>query len=299
MAIITPNLLRSLFTGYQSLFQKGLGMAPSQYQQIASVVPSSSASNTYGWLGQFPQFREWIGERVIKDMAAHGYQIFNKDFESTIGVDRNDIEDDNLGIYSPLFLEMGRAAAAQPDELTFGLLKKGFNELCFDGQNFFDTDHPVGQAGSEVSVSNFDDGGSSPKAPWFLLDTSRAIKPLIFQQRKKPKFVSMTKEEDELVFMNKQYRYGVDSRCNVGFGFWQMAYASQQELKTDAFDHAFDTMCSYTSDEGRPLGITPTTLVVPPQLRTKANAIVKEKLAGGEDNPNSGIVKVVVSPWLI
>nr|WP_255327039.1 Mu-like prophage major head subunit gpT family protein [Pseudomonas aeruginosa] len=89
------------------------------------MIPSTTASNTYGWLGQFPKLREWIGQRVIKDMAAQGYQITNKLFESTVGVKRTDIEDDNLGVYGPLMQEMGRAAGAHPDELVFALLKAG------------------------------------------------------------------------------------------------------------------------------------------------------------------------------
>ncbi|MFR3319608.1 MAG: Mu-like prophage major head subunit gpT family protein [Sutterella wadsworthensis] len=56
---------------------------------------------------------------------------------------------------------------------------------------------------------------------WFLLCTSRPIKPLIWQQRKKPKFVSKTQETDDNVFMKKTFLYGVDSRGNAGFGFWQ------------------------------------------------------------------------------
>lgn len=46
-----------------------------------------------------------------------------------------------------------------------------------------------------------------------------------WQQRKKPKFVSKTQETDDNVFMKKTFLYGVDSRGNAGFGFWQMAYA--------------------------------------------------------------------------
>ena len=61
---------------------------------------------------------------------------------------------------------------------------------------------------------------------WFLLCTSRPLKPLIFQERKKPKFVSKTNETDDNVFMSKQFLYGVDARGNAGYGFWQMAYGS-------------------------------------------------------------------------
>ena len=61
---------------------------------------------------------------------------------------------------------------------------------------------------------------------WFLLCTNRPVKPLIYQQRKKAKFVSKTQETDENVFMKKQFLYGADSRGNAGFGFWQMAFGS-------------------------------------------------------------------------
>ncbi|HCL3956155.1 TPA: Mu-like prophage major head subunit gpT family protein, partial [Pseudomonas aeruginosa] len=119
MAIITPALISALKTSFQKHFQDALAKAPSTYLQVATVIPSTTASNTYGWLGQFPKLREWIGQRVIKDMAAQGYQITNKLFESTVGVKRTDIEDDNLGVYAPLMQEMGRAAGAHPDELVF------------------------------------------------------------------------------------------------------------------------------------------------------------------------------------
>lgn len=54
----------------------------------------------------------------------------------------------------------------------------------------------------------------------------RPVKPLIYQQRKKAKFVSKTNETDDNVFMSKKFIYGADSRGNAGFGFWQMAYGS-------------------------------------------------------------------------
>lgn len=61
---------------------------------------------------------------------------------------------------------------------------------------------------------------------WFLMSTHRPVKPLIYQERKKAKFVSKTAETDENVFMKKKFLYGADSRGNVGFAFWQMAFGS-------------------------------------------------------------------------
>lgn len=69
-------------------------------------------------------------------------------------------------------------------------------------------------------------------AAWYLLCTTRPIRPLIYQQRRKAKFVGKTAENDDNVFFNKEYIYGVDSRGNAGFGFWQMAYGS--DGSTDA-----------------------------------------------------------------
>ena len=300
MAIITPALITGLNTGFKAEFQKSLAAATSEYLKIASVVPSSTKGNTYGWLGQFPRFREWVGDRVVRDMSAAGYTITNKEYESTVGVKRTDIEDDNLGIYSPIFQEMGRAAGVYPDELVFPLLKAGVSSLCYDGQYFFDTDHPVypnvDGTGTAVSTSNFTAGTGTA---WYLLDTSRALKPIIFQERQKPEFQTLTSTEDEQVFTKNLYRYGVYVRSNVGFGFWQMAHCSKATLDSDGFNAAFLAMQSLTADGGRPLGITPTLLVVPPTLRADAlDLLTAERLANGASNTNYKAVELLVTPWV-
>jgi phage major head subunit gpT-like protein len=303
MAVVTSALLVALRTSFMANFQAALQVAPSEFKKLATVVPSSSASNTYGWLGQFPQLREWIGDRVVKDMAAQGYQISNKLFESTVGVKRTDIEDDNVGIYSPLFSEMGRAAGSHPDEMIFALLKVGHSSLCFDGQNFFDTDHPVypnvDGTGAAVTVANSFAPGASPGPAWYLLDTSRALKPLIYQERTKPEFTSMTKLDDEQVFTADEFRYGVRARNNAGFGFWQMAVRSTKALDAASFQEAYDAMRAFKADGGRPLNLKPTLLVVPTNLRAAAQAVVGvERMAGGATNPNFNLAEILDTGWL-
>lgn len=300
MAIVTPALLQGLKTGFRADFQKGLEMAESQHSKVATTIPSTTASNTYGFLGQFPALREWVGDRQLKDMAAHGYQIQNKLWESTVGVKRTDIEDDNLGVYSPLVQEMGRAAAIHPDELVFGLLGQGHATLCYDGQNYFDTDHPVypnvDGTGSPSNVANVE-AGSEPA--WYLLDTSRAIKPLIYQERTKPELQALTDTKDESVFTKDLYRYGVRSRSNVGFGFWQMAYKSQAALDAANFGKAYDAMSALKADGGRPLALKPTLLVVPSGLRAAAQKLIETQIINsGESNPNYKLVAVLVCPWI-
>lgn len=306
MAVVTPALLSALQTGFRKEWQDAFDAARAevQYLKIATEVPSTTASNTYGWLGDFPDFREWVGDRVIKDMAAHGYAISNKDYESTVGVKRTDIEDDQIGIYAPMMAHMGQMSAQFPDKLVFDLLKAGGSTLCYDGQNFFDTDHPVypgvDGTGTAATVSNMDVPGTGAGPAWYLLDTRNVLKPIIFQNRKAPVFTPMTKLDDEAVFTSNQFRYGVDMRCNVGFGFWQQAYMSQQPLDATHFNAAYAAMQQFTADGGRPLGTRPSLLVVPPQLRAQALDIVSaERLANGQTNTNQGVVQLIVSERLI
>ena len=80
MAIITAAILTALNTGVKKNFQDGYAAmrANAFWDQVATLVPSTTASNTYGWLADFPALREWVGDRVVKDMKAHGYAITNK-----------------------------------------------------------------------------------------------------------------------------------------------------------------------------------------------------------------------------
>ena len=305
MAILTPALIQALFVGFRRDFQAALNDTPTAWQSIATRVPSTTKSNTYGWLGQFPQFREWIGPRVLKDMAAHGYSIENKDWESSVSIRRPDIEDDNVGIYSPLFSEMGRAAKAQPDELVFGLLKDGFTVAGYDGQNFFDDEHPVypnvDGTGTAELVANHDvDLTERPDNPiWYLMDTSRAIKPLIFQERKAPVFTPMTRLDDEEVFTNNVFRFGADSRNNVGFGFWQFAYGSKQTLDKSSYKAARTALMGMKGDYGRPLGLRPRLLVVPPALEEAGLELLNaERDAAGATNVYRGTAELLVCEWL-
>lgn len=290
--IVNQGNLAGIYRSFRTIFNQSFDGATSQWPLVAMEVPSTGRSVDYKWLGDFPMLREWIGDRLIKDLSAFRYEIVNKDYESTIEVDRNDIEDDQIGVYTPMIQGLAVAAKQHPDLLVYQLLKAGFSTLCFDGQYFFDTDHMVN--GANVANSG---GGSG--APWFLLDLSRPIKPIVLQIRKRPEFVCMDRPDDENVFMRKKYRYGVDDRKNAGFGLWQLAYGSKQALDATSYAGARAAMMGFTSDEGVPLGIVPTHLVVPPTLESAARAILSiQTTTGGAGNPWFNTAQLVVVPWL-
>lgn len=289
--IISSQNLRGIYIAFNTLFNKAFEAQKPIYEQIATVTPSTTDAETYAWLGDIPNMREWIGDREVQNLSGSDYTIKNKDFELTVGVPRNAIEDDKIGLYNPSIQMLGQSAALHPDQLVFTLLKDGFTDKCYDGEPFFSTAHKVGKknvsnkgtaklsmeayiaaraaimsltnskgqplglipdtlvvppaldatardiliADQINGTKNTMQGTATPlMAPqlagndtaWYLLCTKRPIKPLIYQQRKAAKFVAKTDEKDDNVFFSNKYLYGVDSRGNAGFGFWQMAYGS-------------------------------------------------------------------------
>lgn len=291
--IVNQAALAGIYRTFSVIFNQALEAAQSMCDLVAMRVPSTGRSVDYKWLGNFPGMREWVGDRVIKDLSAFHYEITNKDFESTIEVDRNDIDDDQVGVYTPMLQGLAQAAKEHPDYLVFTLLAAGFASLCFDGQYFFDDDHPVG----ESTQSNYGGGSSTP---WYLMDLSRPIKPLILQIRKTPQFVAMDKPDDEQAFMRKKFRYGVDDRKNVGYGLWQLAYGSKRALDTTYYPAARTAMMGFKKEDNiTPLNIKPTHLIVGASNEAAGKALVEaQTTAAGAANIWYNSAKLVVVPWL-
>lgn len=299
--IVNRDAIRLVFVNLQTTFQNALKASPGQYGEIAMTLQSTTKTEDYGWLGDVPGMREWVGDKVVKSLSAYNYTITNKSYEATIAVSRDDLEDDITGKYAQSATNFGSAAAAWPDKLVFNLVNAGFSTLCYDGQYFFDADHVV--AGESVSntgtaplsvatqaaalagygaartgmmsitneegdpldispnvllvhpalqdiantlmtTDRLEDGKpnlykgtakvvvsariKNPKS-WFLLDTTKLVKPFIFQQRKAPVFVSQTDLNSDDVYSRAEFKFGIESRGNAGFAFWQLAYASTGE----------------------------------------------------------------------
>ncbi|TVO57534.1 Mu-like prophage major head subunit gpT family protein [Denitromonas halophila] len=297
MIINTQNLIL-LAQGFNAAFMRGIEAAPPTYMQVAMEVNSMGSAENYGWMKDLPGMREWVGKRVINNLESVDYQIANKHFEHTIGVNKNDIADDRLGIYTTMFAQQGEIAASHPDGLVWNLLPNGFAAKGFDGQYFFDTDHVThNQAGAEISWSNT--GGGSG-APWFLLDLSRTFtRPVVFQKRAGVKFTPMNKDNDENVFMENKYLFGADARYNAGYGFHQLAYGSKQALDATTYEAAKVALASQRRPDGQKMAIKGTHLVVGASNEAKARTLLNtQQIAGGGDNIWFNTAQLIVCPWL-
>lgn len=285
----------ALEKGLKTTFNKAYNEAKQpDLMAITTKVPSTSASEKFGWLGDMPQLREWFGDRQIKEAADHEYTITNRDFEGTVGVDRNEIMDDQMGIIKPRIQTLAVRAKEHPNVLLSGLIVNGTTLLAYDGSAFFanrtaPNDNLLGGTGTtdaqiltdmgtvRAAMMRFEDDNGEPIGmvfdtivcppelldafgrimssathiaatasgvenqwksvvkrvivnwrlsdvdDWYAFAADRPLKPLIYQERKAPEFVSINKSTDPEMFMRKRALFGVDYRGNAGYGFFQQA----------------------------------------------------------------------------
>lgn len=293
--LINKDTLGNIFRNIKATFHKAFDSAPSQWQKIAMRVASTTSIEDYTWLSNFPKMRKWIGDKHIKSLAAHKYSLANDPYEATIEVHKHHIKDDQIGFIAPQAQGAGFSAKQWPDELVFEAVNKGTSTICHDGQYFFDTDHPVGEAsvsnkfaltlsvatqtaakdsygavrsamkmqkdeeGRPLNVNpnvllvstdledtanalmtndRLEDGkpnlykGTAEVvvAPWlddntwYLLDTTKPVKPFVFQEREAPMMVSQTDLSSDAVFNTGMFKFGAEARGAGGYGFWQLAF---------------------------------------------------------------------------
>lgn len=117
-------------------------MAGSWATQVGVVIPSNQSIETYRWLGLPPQLRQWLNSRLVKGMPIRSFTIENQKYEATLGVDKDDLRFDKTGQLNIRFAELANRAAAHWEKLLTELIET--DGLCWDGQNFFDTDHSMG-----------------------------------------------------------------------------------------------------------------------------------------------------------
>src|SRR6266581_741591 len=93
--------LDPFFLSLDTLYQQGYASGESTWEEWAQKVISTTKSTVHGWLDKFPKLREWLGPRDVQNYVAQSYTLTNKKFELTVGVEVDDIDDDQYGLYAP------------------------------------------------------------------------------------------------------------------------------------------------------------------------------------------------------
>ena len=100
-------------------------------------------------------------------------------------------------------------------------------------------------------------------------------------------------------FMTDRHLFGVKSRVVVAPGVPARIYKSKVPLTEASFESAWTKMSEVDGDEGRPLAILPTVLMVPNSLAFIARKLINSALVnGGNSNHLLSMVDVVVNPYL-
>ena len=234
MAVVTADFLSGLFTNFRAIYNETFMAYEARvpYERYAMVIPSTTDTESYNWMGTVPKMQEWTDTARFAGLADYTYDLRNKDYQAGIEVDRNTIKDDKYQLVMPRIRQLAQEAARFPSELLISTLVA--NGLAYDGQNFFDTDH--------------NESGSN------------------------------------------------QSNTNTGTG------TTLAQVRAD-FITARTAMMRLTDDQGRPIGIVPDLVIVPPDLQDVFEQLVATNTPGGSTtlaltNTLNKAVDILVDPNL-
>jgi phage major head subunit gpT-like protein len=146
---------------------------------ISNYFTSDQESETYRWMGQVPQMRQWIGGRQAKGSRVQGFTIHNQLYEATLEFLLDEMRRDKTG---QILIRIGELAARTNShwaKLLASLISNGAAQVCYDGQYFFDTDHAEGNSGTQSNSLTYDMAGSAPTAAEFAAAIMAAITGLV------------------------------------------------------------------------------------------------------------------------
>jgi phage major head subunit gpT-like protein len=140
---LTPALLQAFFVQLELRFQAAYARRTSYWKMFAELCPSGTETNIYSWLAELPDMREWVGEKKALNLKARAYSLLNKNWENTLVIDRNKLQDDQAGVYSRYPELQADVADRWPEKLVTDALIAGTTALGYDGVAFFSASHPV------------------------------------------------------------------------------------------------------------------------------------------------------------
>ena len=148
---ITASNLDAIFKAFQTKFNEAQKAAQARVtpndllvDDIAVTFVGGGSATQHSWLEQLHGIHEWVGERVLNNAKLGKLTVVNRDFENTVKVSRNEIEDDQYGVYSPLIGMMGADAENLWKKLSIEALLG--NGDWADGNPFFCSGRVLGNS---------------------------------------------------------------------------------------------------------------------------------------------------------
>lgn len=137
------------------------------FSEVCTPITSARKKIVVAIADMLPQMREWVGDRKFHDAAQHSQEFTNPHYEISMEVDADDVEDDDYSGYILQSAGLAERAAVHPDVLLATLMQAATGIIGFDGQNFFDTDHPIDVKNNIGTQVNYESSGRALTAANF------------------------------------------------------------------------------------------------------------------------------------
>lgn len=132
--------------------------AEARWPKFCTQLKSKSDLETYRFLGTVPAVRTWGTGRKAKGLGVESYIVENERYESTLEVDRIEVDDDQTGQIRLRIQDLARRMATHKDYFAANLLMSGettgYNS--YDGVTFFNAAHVSGASGNQSNTTTYD-----------------------------------------------------------------------------------------------------------------------------------------------
>lgn len=144
---INAKNLQTLFTAVNMVFRNTFDKAQdNSWTQFAYRQPMTTGIMEMPFLEQVAGMREWVDKRAINRFSADKLTVKARKFELTYGIKRDDLEDDQFGLYRPGIEQIATSAALLPNDLCVELLSSAASAKWLDGAAFFGTTRKYGKS---------------------------------------------------------------------------------------------------------------------------------------------------------
>ncbi len=175
--------------GLKAAFNKAMtgiiadGGATKALEAITSIFPSEGPDEKYGFLGDTPAVTEWIGDKTTGHIKDYSYTLTNKNYYAAISIDRNEINDDRMGILKPRIAGMVSTLQREKWALIIAQIVAGTVNLAYDGTAYFSSSHTKPTldnllAGTSTTIATIKTDIYSAKAGMmeFVSDANRVMR---------------------------------------------------------------------------------------------------------------------------
>ena len=149
---VTSAIERDIFNQVKTNFNIGFDADANDpiytiWKEVCFQADSKTLTDRYPFSLPIGDMVEWIDEREMEDLVMEDFSLTNKDYEKTIKIFRNEIEDDLLDMAMGRARELGQAAARHPQITLTALINEHMSGTAstygngFDSKALFSTTH--------------------------------------------------------------------------------------------------------------------------------------------------------------